>query len=131
MTWNSFLGLPLPTPVNFDALLTRKEMYWMKELISFRCHYMWYYSRPFLYYNGSFFLAYSETSKHSDTYCWHDSLNGIRYIHLFVFLKGRCFLALDWDSKVKEKYYDDQLAEVTNLSCFLFSICQQRSRILL
>ncbi|XP_068720343.1 ubiquitin carboxyl-terminal hydrolase 15-like isoform X3 [Montipora capricornis] len=26
-------------------------------------------------------------------------------------LTGRCFLALDWDSKVKEKYYDDQLAE--------------------
>ena len=29
------------------------------------------------------------------------------------YFKGRCFLALDWDSKVKDKYYDEKLAEVT------------------
>ncbi|CAH3164466.1 unnamed protein product [Porites evermanni] len=28
-------------------------------------------------------------------------------------LTGRCFLALDWDSKVKDKYYDEKLAEET------------------
>ena len=42
---------------------------------------------------------------------------------MIICLEGRCFLALDWDSKVKEKYYDDQVAEVTSLySCLSFQL---------
>ena len=37
---------------------------------------------------------------------------------IILYLSGRCYLALDWSSKTKEMYYNDQLAEVRLLLLF-------------